>query len=234
MKIVLYFKKDEELKGITPRMVRNFCGSITDQRFVETIMYHDKPCPPVCYLRPYKNSIHILFNRNDYAVFSHLMERLEKNKDNFYGKKITKIVPMEAGFNPPFYMGDRTIKYFTRTPMLIVTNETEHHLKYNLEKDGRIDEYIRHRIVSSIKYQLQCYFGVAQDFDNLQITLGEFNIFSEQYKEGVWKNAFFGNFECNYSLPDLVGYGIGLGYGELVKDRSYEFAKGDNFTTLKK
>lgn len=222
MELILKF--DTSVRDITPRQVRNFCGSITDDKFSDVIMYHGSQCPPICYKKPFEKEIRILFTeQKNYEACAHLHDAIAKNTNDFYGRKIKKLIVSENSYTPPFFLGDQMKLYHTRTPIIITTNKTEYHLKYNMELTGRIQEYVEHRIRSSIAYQVKCYLGITQPFTDLKIELGRHNIFTEKYKGESPRCAFFGEFKSNYSLPELVGYATGMGYGQLVANRHFEF-----------
>jgi hypothetical protein len=232
MKIVILTKGEENrINTLTPREIRNYCGSITDQKFNEFIMYHGRETPPIAYLRPYNNSAEILLLQNDFYVAQHLVERIEKNKD-LYGRKIHKVIIKDDSYVPPFNLGEQTMHYTTRTPIIVCNNEKEYKMKYNFELYGRMDELIRLRIAASMSHQLKCYSGIDRDFNDLKLNFKDFNVVTLQYKEGDRKCGVFANFESNYLLPDLVGYKIGLGYGQLKANQVRTYDKENKNTTI--
>ena len=224
MRIVLTFEK-ESVKDITPRDVRNFCGSITDQKFNKIIMYHGNDAPPIIYKKPLEYAVEIAFYENNFYAFQHLMDRLEKHKDNFFGRKIKKIIPKDDGYMPPFFLGSQTVEYSTRTPIIITTNQIEHKMKYSFEQNGKIKDYVLFRLKRNLSYQLECYTKIKQSFDNLVLDFKDFKVVTEKYKEGSNFIGFWTKFTSNYQLPEMVGYKTGLGYGQLVKDASIEIKK---------
>lgn len=190
-------------------------------------MYHGNESPPILYKLPYSYAVEIDFYNNDFYAFSHLMERLQENKNNFFGMKIHKIIPRNDGYVPPFYAGDEKILYTTRTPILTTANQLEVNMNFGAEKNGKMDEYVLLRLKRSLSHQLKCYTGIDQKFENLEIEFDDLKVFTEKYKEGVNKIGVFANFYANYQLPEMVGYATGLGYGQLVRGIKKDFDKKD-------
>ena len=223
MRIVLTFTED--VSEIKPRDVRNFCGSITEQKFNNIIMYHGNDAPPIIYKKPFKYAIEILFYENNFFAFQHLMEKLEQYKNNFFGRKIKKIIPKEDGYMPPFYLGSQTIEYSTRTPIIITANKIEHNMKYYFEKNEKIQDYISYRIKRNLSYQLECYTKFKQNFENLILNFKDFRIITEKYKENINYIGLWANFTSNYQLPEMIGYKNGLGYGQLLQNTKIDIKK---------
>ena len=66
----------------------------------------------------------------------------------------------------------------------------------------------------------------------MKLNFKDFNVVTLQYKEGDRKCGVFANFESNYLLPDLVGYKIGLGYGQLKANQVRTYDKENKNTTI--
>lgn len=215
MTIILTF--EESVKDLMPRDVRNVCGEITDQKYNDYFMYHERNAPPIFYLKPYYKTIQIVFARINFFAIQNLIENLEKNKNNFFGRKIKKISTIEKSYSPPFYIGEQKIKYSTRTPILLSSNKIEYQMNYAFRLNNKEKEYIHKRIVSDLEYQLKSYLAIEQDFNNLKLDFSFYKIFMEKYKKGENKVALLANFTSNYRLPISIGSSTGMGYGELFE-----------------
>lgn len=221
MKIVLTFKED--ISELMPRDVRNFCGSITPQKYNEVIMYHGRQSPPILYTKPRKYSTEIIFLKNEFFAFQALVDALEE-KRNFFGRKINKVIVKDEGFQPPFFAGiNSRVQYHTRTPIILQDCDFEYKMydkKRHLNTDTEnIESFVNYRIQKHLQHQLKDYLGIEQSFDNLEVNLKNHRIImvNEECKSGSHSLAFIGNFETNYFLPTSIGYKTGIGYGQICQ-----------------
>ena len=83
MKIVVKLK---DAGGFKPRDVRNYVGSIVDEKYKDLAMWHKNATPELIYVKPFKESFEIISNKNDISLMSHIAEKIEDHP-NFYGKK---------------------------------------------------------------------------------------------------------------------------------------------------
>jgi hypothetical protein len=214
MKIVV---KVNEVSGFRPRDVRNYVGSIVDEKYKDLAMWHKNTTPELIYVKPFKDSFEIISNKNDISLISHIADKIEDNP-NFYGKKIERVWLKSEQFNFP----QRGLtSYITRTPIIIGTNEREIGVSYACKVKNDIDglvSFVTHRIKSDMEYQIKNWFGLDLRVDEFKIlSVSEFKQLFLDYKDGVKVPAVTMNFTSNFRLPRFVGYKIGLGWGEIIE-----------------
>lgn len=215
---VIVGTKQEIPKSILPRDVRNYVGSIVDDRYKDFFMWHEHKQPPIIYAKPFKKGFEIIFYYNGFEAISHLMDKIKENK-SFYGVEINKIWNKEESLIPPIKTM-KQITYTTRTPLIVGTNSVEWGIVNNIKNDEeKLKEYLVYKIKDTISHQLKEYIGINVDLNDMQLNIKEYKFFFQKYKESSYP-AFTATFKSNYQLPRFVGYKIGLGYGEIYqKDR---------------
>ena len=220
---VIVGTKQEIPKSVLPRDVRNYVGSIVDDRYKDFFMWHEHKQPPVIYAKPFRKGFEIIFYFNDFDAITHLMEKIKENR-NFYGVEISKVWSKEESLIPPIKTTE-PITYTTRSPLIVGTNPVEWGITNNIKNDKeKLKEYLIYKIKDTISHQLKEYIGIEVDLKDVQITVQECKFFFQKYKESSYP-AFTATFESNYQLPRFVGYKIGLGYGEIYKKREVSISK---------
>lgn len=214
MKIVVKLK---DAGGFKPRDVRNYVGSIVDEKYKDLAMWHKNATPELIYVKPFKESFEIISNKNDISLISHIAEKIEDHP-NFYGKKIERVWLKNEQFNFP-QRGLTT--YMTRTPIIIGTNEKEIGISFACKVKNNMDDltrYIAHRIKSDAEYQIKNWFGLDLKINDFSIiSISNLKQLFLDYKDGVKVPAVTMDFVSNFRLPRFVGYKIGLGWGEIIE-----------------
>jgi hypothetical protein len=214
MKIVALVRDCGSFK---PRDVRNYVGSIVDEKFKDLAMWHKHATPELIYVKPFKNSFEIISPKNDITLISHIAEKIEKNRD-FYGKKIEKVFLK----NEQFLFPQRGLTcYSTRTPIIIALNSKEIGITLACKKNNEMDDlkrYLTHRIESDAEFQIKEWFGLDLKINEFAITsISNIKQLFLDYKDGIKFPAITMDFVCNYRLPRFIGYKIGLGWGEIIE-----------------
>ena len=214
MKIVVKLK---DAGGFKPRDVRNYVGSIVDEKYKDLAMWHKNATPELIYVKPFKESFEIISNKNDISLISHIAEKIEDHP-NFYGKKIERVWLKNEQFNFP-QRGLTT--YMTRTPIIIGTNEKEIGISFACKVKNNMEDltrYIAHRIKSDAEYQIKNWFGLDLKINDFSIiSISNLKQLFLDYKDGVKVPAVTMDFVSNFRLPRFVGYKIGLGWGEIIE-----------------
>ena len=214
MKIVVKLK---DAGGFKPRDVRNYVGSIVDEKYKDLAMWHKNATPELIYVKPFRESFEIISNKNDISLMSHIAEKIEDHP-NFYGKKIERVWLKNEQFNFP-QRGLTT--YTTRTPIIIGTNEKEIGISFACKVKNNMEDltrYIAHRIKSDAEYQIKNWFGLDLKIDDFSIiSISNLKQLFLDYKDGVKVPAVTMDFVSNFRLPRFVGYKIGLGWGEIIE-----------------
>lgn len=214
MKIVAKVKDCGVFK---PRDVRNYIGSIVDDKYKDIVMWHKTITPELIYVKPFKDSFEIISNKNDISLAEHIVKKIEVHS-NFYGKKIERVWLK----NEQFAFPQRGLTaYTTRTPIIIGTNEKEVGISLACKAKNNMDDlarYIAHRIKSDMEYQIKNWFGLNLKIDDFSIiSMSNLKQLFLDYKEGVKVPAVTMDFVSNFRLPRFVGYKIGLGWGEIIE-----------------
>ena len=213
---VIVGTKQKIPKTILPRDVRNYVGSIVNEKYKDFFMWHQHKQPPLVYVKPFKKGFEIVFYYNNFEAIFHLIEKIKNNR-NFYGIDIKKVWTKEEGFVPPLKVTN-PITYITRTPIIVGTNPTEWGIVHGVKDDEKkLKDYFVYKIKDTISHQLKEYGSINVDLKDVEIDIGEYKFFFQKYKEDKFFPAFFATFKSNYQLPRFVGYKIGLGFGEIYR-----------------
>lgn len=226
MKIKAVLSND--LSGFTPRDVRNFIGSIADEKYKDYVMYHGNKLSPVIYSKPFGNSFEITFAKSDKQstdVFSDIKEKISGNI-KFYGERINRLIIDDTDYNP--IPSKEMAFYKSKTPFVLAVNDIEYKILYStLKKQDKADfiNFLTRRIRDSIIFQIKEYIrkpfdaGILNDLKiymqmNKNVNGREFVYKNIRYKDKVLPVIYL-SFISNYTLPEFVGYKIGLGYGQI-------------------
>ena len=220
MKLVV--RTDKIIKELYSRDIRNFIGSIVDEEFKDTVLWHKKVPPELIYVKPFRFGFEVLSWKNRMDLLYHLYEKIKDKSINIKGIKanIENSFFKEEGFNIPqkgLYF------YYTRTPIILSVNPVEYKIVYACNMQKQQDDlirYIKKRIKYSIIYNAKHYFDLDINLDDLNLIIERQDIRLVDYKNGGKKfQAVFLKIASNYSLPRFVGYKIGLGWGELIEKK---------------
>jgi hypothetical protein len=214
------------LSGFNSRDIRNFVGSIADEKDKDFVMHHNLGLSPVIYPMPYRNNFEVVFTKSDEPsinIMNSLIKKLESKNISFYGEKIKKI---DVIYDTYFSFDENKKKmtfYKSRTPFVLAVNNTEYKILYNVIKNqdkSDFIKYLKRRIKDSILFQ-------AKEFLNSDISLDVLNdleiYFQNDDNHFVFKNiqykdrilpVMYLSFISNYQLPEFLGYKIGLGFGQ--------------------
>jgi hypothetical protein len=227
MKVSLVLSNN--LSGFNSRDIRNFIGSIADEKDKNFVMHHNWGLSPVIYPMPYHNNFEIVFTKSDELsinIMNNLIEKLESKNISFYGEKIKKVnVNYDTYFSLDESKKGMTF-YKSRTPFVLAINNTEYKILYNVVKNqdkSDFMKYLKRKIKDSILFQ-------AKEFSSNNISLSEvlndleiyfqndsehFSFKNIQYKDKTLPVMYL-SFISNYKLPEFIGYKIGLGFGHFV------------------
>jgi len=211
--------------------IRRYIGSIVSDKYKELFMWHEHSPSPFIYLKPYKDYFEILTYKEEMIdALEHLISRITLNpiiKLKGLTLEVDSIKARESNFAK---IESGLFRYRTRTPIVIGSSKTEHAIYNALKNDNDIEgmqEFASKTILDSVKYQIKEYFGV--DFDAIEeatISFSNFSHFTINYKNsGTFYPAVYCEFVSTYSLPQMVGYKFGLGYGHIVPVREKIEAK---------
>jgi hypothetical protein len=218
----LIAKTDKEIKLLTPRDIRNFIGSVVDEKYKDEVMWHKHLPPKLIYIKPFKNFFDILTYTNDIGLLYHIADKIKDKEIKIKGinAKIKDIDFKDETFEIP---KKRLSFYTTRTPVILSTNPVEFKLVYTLNIKNKTDElkrYIIHRIRTDVEYRAKYYYNLDLNLKDLELIIQNKKIRLVEYKEGLKKfQAVYMNFASNYTLPRFVGYKTGLGWGELISKK---------------
>ncbi|RZV40166.1 MAG: hypothetical protein EVJ48_01365 [Candidatus Acidulodesulfobacterium acidiphilum] len=214
------------LSGFDSRDIRNFIGSIADEKDKDFVMYHGKGLSPVIYSKPYRNIFEITFAKSDKESIDVIGDLANKlNSGNFvcYGEKINKV---DVSYDNYLSFADKKemVFYKSRTPFVLGVNNTEYKILFNVsQKSDKTDfiKYLKRRIIDSVIFQAKEYLNSELPFD----LLDKIEIyFQNQNNQFVFKNikykdkilpVMYLSFISNYRLPEFLGYKMGLGFGQI-------------------
>ncbi len=214
------------LSGFDSRDIRNFIGSIADEKDKDFVMYHGKGLSPVIYSKPYRNIFEIIFAKSDEQSINVIGDLANKlNSGNFvcYGEKINKV---DVSYDNYLSFADKKemVFYKSRTPFVLGVNNTEYKILFNVsQKSDKTDfiKYLKRRIIDSVIFQAKEYLNSELPLD----LLDKIEIyFQNQNNQFVFKNikykdkilpVMYLSFISNYRLPEFLGYKMGLGFGQI-------------------
>ncbi len=202
--------------GVLPREVRNYVGSIIDEKFIPKAMWHQRSSSPVIYPKVHKDSFEIVNYTNDIELMQHIKYRIDTHR-NFYGNEIDDVKFINEQYNVP-QRGDMI--YISRTPMIIGINPFELKLLDCRTDSEHFKRYINARINDDVRYQIKNYLNLDIEFD-IKITPIEVKRIGVQYKEDARYPAVIMKFHSSHSLPRFLGYKTGLGWGEIIKAKIF-------------
>jgi len=225
MKLIV--KTDKEIKLLRPRDIRNFIGAISDKDYKEDVFWHKNLPPKLTYVKPFKLGFEIVNYDNSINVINHIAEKLEELKEK---KELIYLKGIETKIKKVWFKAEEFIIpqkglyfYKTRTPVRLSDNPTEYKIVYACNnKSDRSDliKYITRRIKNDIEYKAKYYFNIDLDLSDLNLIIQDEEVKMVEYKKGLKDfQAVYMSFASNYSLPRFVGYGTGLGWGELIMQK---------------
>ena len=214
------------LSGFDSRDIRNFIGSIANEKDKDFVMYHGNGLSPVIYSKPYRNIFEITFAKSDEQSINVIGDLANKlNSKNFlcYGERINKV---DVSYDNYLSFEDKKemVFYKSRTPFVLGVNNTEYKILFNVsQKSDKTDfiKYLKRRIIDSVIFQAKEYLNSELPLD----LLDKIEIyFQNQNNQFVFKNikykdkilpVMYLSFISNYRLPEFLGYKMGLGFGQI-------------------
>ena len=214
------------LSGFDSRDIRNFIGSIANEKDKDFVMYHGNGLSPVIYSKPYRNIFEITFAKSDEQSINVIGDLANKlNSGNFlcYGERINKV---DVSYDNYLSFEDKKemVFYKSRTPFVLGVNNTEYKILFNVsQKSDKTDfiKYLKRRIIDSVIFQAKEYLNSELPLD----LLDKIEIyFQNQNNQFVFKNikykdkilpVMYLSFISNYRLPEFLGYKMGLGFGQI-------------------
>ena len=214
------------LSGFDSRDIRNFIGSIANEKDKDFVMYHGNGLSPVIYSKPYRNIFEITFAKSDEQFINVIGDLANKlNSGNFlcYGERINKV---DVSYDNYLSFEDKKemVFYKSRTPFVLGVNNTEYKILFNVsQKSDKTDfiKYLKRRIIDSVIFQAKEYLNSELSLD----LLDKIEIyFQNQNNQFVFKNikykdkilpVMYLSFISNYRLPEFLGYKMGLGFGQI-------------------
>jgi hypothetical protein len=214
------------LSGFDSRDIRNFIGSIADEKDKDFVMYHGNGLSPVIYSKPYRNIFEITFaksNEKSINVIGDLANKLNSGNFLCYGEKINKV---DVSYDNYLSFEDKKemVFYKSRTPFVLGVNNTEYKILFNVsQKSDKTDfmKYLKRRIIDSVIFQAKEYLNNELPLD----LLDKIEIyFQNQNNQFVFKNikykdkilpVMYLSFISNHRLPEFLGYKMGLGFGQI-------------------
>ena len=214
------------LSGFDSRDIRNFIGSIANEKDKDFVMYHGNGLSPVIYSKPYRNIFEITFAKSDEQSINVIGDLANKlNSKNFlcYGERINKV---DVSYDNYLSFEDKKemVFYKSRTPFVLGVNNTEYKILFNVsQKSDKTDfiKYLKCRIIDSVIFQAKEYLNNELPLD----LLDKIEIyFQNQNNQFVFKNikykdkilpVMYLSFISNYRLPEFLGYKMGLGFGQI-------------------
>lgn len=208
--------KDVGDAGISPRDVRNYVGSIVDEKFINKAMWHQRSSSPVIYPKVHRDGFEIVNYTNDIELMQHIKNRIDTHRI-FYGENIDDVRFVNEQYNVP-QKGDKI--YMSRTPLIIGVNPFELRLLDCRTDSEYFKRYLNARINDDVRYQIKNYLNLDITFD-IKITPIEIKRIGVQYKDDVRLPAVVMKFHSTHSLPRFLGYKTGLGWGEIIKAKNF-------------
>ena len=214
------------LSGFDSRDIRNFIGSIANEKDKDFVMYHGNGLSPVIYSKPYRNIFEITFAKSDEQSINVIGDLANKlNSKNFlcYGERINKV---DVSYDNYLSFEDKKemVFYKSRTPFVLGVNNTEYKILFNVsQKSDKTDfmKYLKRRIIDSVIFQAKEYLNNELPLD----LLDKIEIyFQNQNNQFVFKNikykdkilpVMYLSFISNHRLPEFLGYKMGLGFGQI-------------------
>ena len=214
------------LSGFDSRDIRNFIGSIANEKDKDFVMYHGNGLSPVIYSKPYRNIFEITFAKSDEQSINVIGDLANKlNSGNFlcYGERINKV---DVSYDNYLSFEDKKemVFYKSRTPFVLGVNNTEYKILFNVsQKSDKTDfiKYLKRRIIDSVIFQAKEYLNSELPLD----LLDKIEIyFQNQNNQFVFKNikykdkilpVMYLSFISNHRLPEFLGYKMGLGFGQI-------------------
>ena len=214
------------LSGFDSRDIRNFIGSIANEKDKDFVMYHGNGLSPVIYSKPYRNIFEITFaksNEKSINVIGDLANKLNSGNFVCYGEKINKV---DVSYDNYLSFADKKemVFYKSRTPFVLGVNNTEYKILFNVsQKSDKTDfmKYLKRRIIDSVIFQAKEYLNNELPLD----LLDKIEIyFQNQNNQFVFKNikykdkilpVMYLSFISNHRLPEFLGYKMGLGFGQI-------------------
>ena len=209
MKLLVNVPNCNEL-NLAPRDIRNYVGSIVDERFEDKVMRHKMDLPQVIYPKTYKGGFEIVSYSNDVELMQHVKNKIDSHR-NFFGQEIKNARFINEQYEIP---QKQETSYITRTPVIIAVNLFEFKAVAGKITDSFFANYINIRIKNDVRYQIKKIYGIDFDFD-LKTAVMDIKRISIQYKD-IKLPAITMKFYSNYTLPRFMGYKIGLGWGEII------------------
>ena len=216
-----------DLSTFNPRDVRNFIGSIADEKDKDFVMHHGQGLSPVIYANPYRNKFEIIFAKSDdrsLCIMNDLANKL-KSGIRFYGDKINNV---EASYDDYMSLGEdkkEIVFYKSKTPFVLAVNDTEYKILFNVSKNKDKSDFIKflkRRIKESILFQAKEFLNGNFSLDLLkkieiyfQNDDKHFLFKNIKYKDRILPVMYL-SFITNYRLPEFLGYKIGLGFGQFA------------------
>jgi len=230
MKAVFLFEGDVKKDSITPRDIRNFVMAkmdSIDKGAMDKLANKDKignEQSLFIYPKPRPNSFEVLNYSDDFKTMALLEQAIMGTdgkgcKTNLAGNELTikKILWKEEEYIIP--IKELSI-YKTRTPIVISINPTEHKMTHAFDKNGKLDELLKKRIVDLTKIQCKQFFNLDIELDDLEIKVMSVNRITvtpdKINRKDFYCQAVYCEFISNYKLPRFLGYQTGLGYGEIL------------------
>ncbi len=174
--------------------------------------------------KPRSKSFEVISYGNDLITLEKIEKSLFNQTINLCGveTKITECNWKEEGYMVPQKLNELSI-YTTRTPIVIAVNPIEYKIVFNKSRtqDDQMKGWLEDKIKGMIKKQYEdMFFGVeAPKMEDFSIKLLEWNkitVDAGKHEVGKYHQAMFCKFVSNYRLPRFVGYGNGMGFGELL------------------
>ena len=216
-----------DLSSFNPRDVRNFIGSIAEEKDKDFVMHHGHGLSPVIYANPYRNKFEIIFAKSDDRSLNIMNDLANKLKSGirFYGDKINNV---EISYDDYISFNENEkgmFFYKSKVPFVLAINNTEYKILFNVSKNNDKSDFIKflkRRIKESILFQ-------AKEFLNWNFSLDLLDkievYFQNDDKHFVFRNikykdrilpVMYLSFIANYRLPEFLGYKIGLGFGQFA------------------
>ena len=235
--IVTYEKPLEGKQRLFPRDIRNYLNSIVDESekdLKDMVAWHERKTAPFIYSMPNRKSFAVMTYKSDKKTkdaFKRLVELINENnqisfKTNNINTKVKEAYIAKfdyTKFQTGFY--EREL----RTPMVIATSKQDYAKSRELSKDGKIDnDKLQELVVDAIKQSIiasnRDWFreDVEGMLDDIMILCKDLKYFPMKYKDNEWYPAIQGTIVSNVYLPEFVGYKIGLGYGELMRNKEMQ------------
>jgi len=217
MKIVVRTKDD--ISNFKPRDIRNYIASISSENDEKILLSHKHTVPELIYVKPYLYGFNIIDYRNRMDLIGRIMTNI-KNNTNFYGTEITNVVLKNYQYTIPVKQTMSNL-YYTRTPLIMQSNKNEHHLLCAIKNNSdekRLKQCINDRLNRDIQYQMSKYFNIEYQVD-VNAEISQCKQIQVRYKPDITVSAVLCRFRSNYILPEFLGYGTGLGWGQIVKEK---------------